>query len=73
MPKQYKLVSQQAEQTDDTKQIEIIEMVEQKRTINIAQLKNEVEIIDKQIIAMQARKTQLKAEIQEVKTALNLQ
>ena len=72
MPKQYKLVDQQEGQPVDNKQIEVTEMVEQKRIINIAQLKAEILSLDERIADLQARKANFKAEIQEAKQSLNL-
>lgn len=72
MPKQFKLVDHPQPQSDDNKTIEITESVEQKRTVNLASLKAQIDDIDRSIASLQTQKQRIKDEIAEAKAALNL-
>lgn len=72
MNKEYRLVDDQQEGDIETKQIEVIETIEVKRVINIAQLRMENENLDTQIAHLQELKDKNEVEINDAKKSLNI-
>lgn len=72
MNKEYRLVDDQQEGNVEDKQIEVIETLEVKRVINIAQLRMENENLDTQIAQLQELKDKNEVEINDAKKSLNI-
>lgn len=72
MNKEYRLVDDQQEGNVEDKQIEVIETIEVKRVINIAQLRMENENLDTQIAQLQELKDKNEVEINDAKKSLNI-
>lgn len=72
MNKEYRLVDDQQEGNVEDKQIEVIETIEVKRVINIAQLRMENENLDTQIAHLQELKDKNEVEINDAKKSLNI-
>lgn len=77
MPKQFILkeevaTPEPAEANDDDKRIEVVEMVEVKRTTSIAELKQRIIDFDTNILHLQNEKKKVEDEIKAIKQSLNL-
>lgn len=57
---------------DDDKRIEVVEMVEVKRTVSLAELKQRIADFDTNILNLQNEKKKVEDEIKAIKQSLNL-
>jgi hypothetical protein len=77
MPKEFKLkeevvTPQPVEVNDDHKRIEVVEMVEVKRTVSLGELKQRIIDFDTNILNLQNEKKKVEDEIKAIKQSLNL-